>query len=354
MGDNPSCIQTSSKILTIILGNRSSLLPGSRGTLPYDTLFHPQISADYSQFAVFESSEPWNPLKSYEVDWTGGLLTGPNEAGICDPVTLRIQISSAMPLYFIWDCPSCPEGSNLISALALQIGPSVLLSPEDFDGIKFYEQIVIRVQFESVHAQRFVLLHQMLKVPYPTPPLLVSAPNMVTEGQDLRITAVVRSSICEATSNSSLRFLWNQTSPDAIQYPVLNLFQWNYNNQSHFHFQVQAWWTEYPIAVTTSAISIAVLPKNYEIQLRQYSEYALVATVTEEVLWFGETPITGQSPTFVWACSMQGFVCLDADGKILQFYSEAEYLYISPNYANTGQEIPAHCLHRRIFACHSC
>jgi hypothetical protein len=92
----------------------------------------------------------------------------------------------------------------------------------------------------------------------------------------------------------------------------------------------------YPTAVATFAVTVAVIPKNYRIHLRQHSEYVLIATVTEEVPWFGEVPLTEPSLSFAWSCSMQGFVCLDADGKKLQFYSDAEYLIISPNYAHTG------------------
>ncbi len=324
--------------------------------MPYTSMFYPQLLPDYSEFVIFESSEPWtDPTDSYSIDWTGGVLTGPKESGVCDPVVLRVQISSAMPRNFIWDCPSCTEGSNLNSVLALEMGSTMVLSPEAFDGIKFYEPIVIRVRYETVYTQHIELFHQVLKVPYPIPPLLVSAPSVVREGQALQIATFVRPSVCEATfldKNSSLLFLWNQTSPDEKGYPTVNVPQWKYNNQRYFNIQVQAWWTAYPAAVATSVISFVTLPKNYRMQLRQYSEYVLVAMITEEVPFFGETPLTGQKPSFMWECRMQGFVCLDADGKLLQWNNNGEYLMISPEFASSGRVIPAHFL--EYFCCAFC
>jgi hypothetical protein len=344
MGDSPTCIQTNSKIITVKMGLGSLFLPGSTGLLSSTSMFYPQFSPDYSQFAVFESSEPWtDSMNSYNVDWTGGVLTGPKEAGFCDPVVLRVRISSAMPHYFIWDCPSCTEGSNLDSILAQEMGPTVILSPDAFDGIEFYEPIVIRVQYKSIFTQQIELLHDMLKVPHPTPPLLISAPAAVREGQKIELAAFVRPSVCESTlvaKNSSLQFVWNQSSTDNTWYPALTVHQWKYTSQSFFNFQVQTWWTSYPAAVTTSVVSVVALPKNYRMHLRQLSEYALIATITEEVPFLGETWLTGLSPSFMWTCNMQGFTCRDADGNLLQFQSDSEYLMISPTYASSGRLAP--------------
>ena len=355
LGINPLCQQSASKELLVVLGVSFSIAPGLIGKLLPSAWFSPSLSEDGLSFVVFGLQvPPVDPVDSYGMAWNVYLINGPQEIGSCDPISLRVSTFSAMPSYFIWDCPKCLQNTQLNSALAMETGPIIVLGPELFSDVAYYAPITIRARFDSAFAQQSELMHSFTKVPLPLPSVVVEGSTLSGPAADTASrletgwTAKSSHSRCDPImERSQMNFFWNISQFPNYQYPAVLDVHGNTGYSEESSYDVQVWSTSRPMAIASVITPVYSVPRVFKVALRMLSGYILEVLLGDERAFAGMSPFEELNASLMWECWDGKLPCLNMNGERLGWRTESKHLLIPENETVEGMALCAACSFHR-------
>ena len=340
LGDNAICSQSGQRTLLIQLGQNAAFEPGGVGALSQSISLEYPMPIGSLEFIAVVSAE-LNTEFATE-DWSIGSILGPGEIGPCDPIVIRVVISSARLLNFVWDCPACPESSPLTLSLSQQIHNFVVIAPEDLNDHADYQSVTIRVRLShsSFSSPKNIqqLTHTIQKLPFPIPVFSASGPPFAVASAFIALRADGHLSSCERLNpdlktGTQLNFTWSSASwafPILDRPPVTSLSPRLFSES----YEVQVLSTSDPQAIATSTVTIVRIPSYLSILLQSQGQYNISASLFQDGL---EADINALGANFTWTCSKDRQDCFTSSGSRITLDSSAANIRLQPQYFQPGE-----------------